>query len=115
MAIVGSSIVQDVVVAGASTFCFPGARVHNITRELKVILDRNPELQTVIVHADTNDIKLRQSGELRRDFEHLMDRLMDTGKRIVLSVPIPTDSSGGKSAVETLPRKSIGFYRLIHF
>uniref|UniRef100_A0AAZ3RZ35 SGNH hydrolase-type esterase domain-containing protein n=1 Tax=Oncorhynchus tshawytscha TaxID=74940 RepID=A0AAZ3RZ35_ONCTS len=89
--IIGSSIVRDVVVDGTKTFCFPGARVRDITREHTVILDQNPELHMMIVHAGTNDIKLRQWAELRRVFKY---RLLATGKHIVFSGPIPTHGHG---------------------
>lgn len=48
----------------------------------------------VVMPAGTNDIELRQLGELRRDFEYLRDRLMATCNRIVLSGPIPTYGHG---------------------
>lgn len=79
------------MVDGAKTFCFPGARVRDITRELTVILDQNPELHTMIVHAGTNDIKLLQWAELRRVFEY---RLLASGKHIGFSGPIPTHNHG---------------------
>ena len=53
-----------------------------------------PTASTAIVHVGSNDIRLQQSQKLVDDFETLIHTVLDTGKRCVVSGPIPSPCFG---------------------
>ncbi|KAK3509648.1 hypothetical protein QTP70_008082 [Hemibagrus guttatus] len=74
--IIGDSIVRQVRATAAKgkvrTRCLPGARVLNVSAQVSAILKKN--IGAVILHAGTNDIRLRQT-EILKDFRSLVEKL----------------------------------------
>ncbi|KAK3570043.1 hypothetical protein QTP86_009588 [Hemibagrus guttatus] len=68
--IIGDSIVWHVCATAAKgkvcTRCLPGARVLDVSAQLPAILKKN--IGAVVLHAGTNDIRLRQTEILKKDF-----------------------------------------------
>ena len=92
--VIGSSMIKDVYIPPSPSgpckvHCFPGARVRDIQRRLPSILAGYTKVSTIIVHVGTNDIRARQTEVLKADFTALLTTLMDTGRRIVISGPLP--------------------------
>ncbi|CAB1339673.1 unnamed protein product [Coregonus sp. 'balchen'] len=103
VAIVGSSVVRDVVVAGENTFCFVGARVGDITRELTFILNRNPELHTgprvmgwiaqglasVVPQPDLKNMEEVEPAETTEGFEKVVPQPADINKDVSAKAACP--------------------------
>ncbi|CAM4641999.1 unnamed protein product [Leuciscus chuanchicus] len=75
--IIGDSIVRHVhATLGKSkvqSHCFPGARVSEIAARVPEILNGDERVGTVVLHAGVNDIRLRQTEILKKDFRNLID------------------------------------------
>ncbi|KAK3545654.1 hypothetical protein QTP70_009556 [Hemibagrus guttatus] len=74
--IIGDSIVQHVRATAAKgkmyTRCFPGAHVLDVSAQVPAILKKN--IGAVVLHAGTNDIRLRQTEILKKDFRSLVEK-----------------------------------------
>ena len=92
--VVGSSMVRHVSLEATETLCYPGARVTDITSSIAPAMREFPTASTAIVHVGSNDIRLQQSQKLVDDFETLIHTVLDTGKRCVVSGPIPSPCFG---------------------
>ncbi|KAK3505846.1 hypothetical protein QTP70_003826, partial [Hemibagrus guttatus] len=73
--IIGDSIVRHVRATAAKgkvhTRCLPGARVLEVSAQAPAILKKN--IGAVVLHAGTNDIRLRQTEILKKDFRSLVE------------------------------------------
>ncbi|KAL0191952.1 hypothetical protein M9458_010248, partial [Cirrhinus mrigala] len=91
--IVGDSIVRYICATLAKgkvhTHCFPGARI-------PTILTDGESIGAIFLHAGVNDIKLRQTEVLKRDFSSLIETVHSTSPatRIIVSGPLPTYRPG---------------------
>ncbi|KAJ8367494.1 hypothetical protein AAFF_G00317170 [Aldrovandia affinis] len=55
-------MVRGISLPGDSkTLCFPGARVLDLTRMLPIILEKHPNLQSIVLHIGTNDVMHRST------------------------------------------------------
>ncbi|CAM4635211.1 unnamed protein product [Leuciscus chuanchicus] len=94
--IIGDSIVRHVhATLGKSkvqSHCFPGARVSEIAARVPEILNGEERVGTVVLHAGVNDIRLRQTEILKKDFRNLIDtvRSISPETTIIVSGPLPT-------------------------
>lgn len=88
--LVGDSIIRFVEVPNGITYRLPGAKILDIVELAPTLIDRHPTALTIIVHLGTNDIRLRQSVKLQRDFETLSVTIESLGKTCIFSGPIPT-------------------------
>lgn len=72
--------------------CFSGARVSDFAHLVPIVnADRSA---TVIIHAGTNNIRLRRSETLKKDFISLHSRIRSTAHKIVISGPLPVYNRG---------------------
>ncbi|XP_073810141.1 uncharacterized protein isoform X2 [Danio rerio] len=101
VAIIGDSIVRHVRAASSRgnkvrTFCFPGARVRNISTQIPTILGAVESPGAVVLHVGTNDTGLRQSEILKKDFRSLIETVRRTSPatQIIVSGPLPTYRRG---------------------
>ncbi|XP_050957978.1 uncharacterized protein LOC127159114 [Labeo rohita] len=98
--IVGDSIVRYVRATLAKgkvhTHCFPGARVLDVSAQIPAILKDGESVGAIVLHAGVNDIKLRQTEVLKRDFSSLIETVRSTSPamRIIVSGPLPTYRRG---------------------
>ncbi|KAK3572652.1 hypothetical protein QTP86_001632 [Hemibagrus guttatus] len=96
--IIGDSIVWHVRATVAKgkvrTRCLPGARVLDVSAQVPAILKKN--IGAVVLHAGTNDIRLRQTEILKKDFRSLVEKVRATSPttRIIMSGPLPTFQRG---------------------
>ncbi|KAK3529734.1 hypothetical protein QTP86_000808, partial [Hemibagrus guttatus] len=96
--IIGDSIVRHVRAIAAKgkvhTRCLPGVRVLNVSAQVPAILKKN--IGAVVLHAGTNDIGLRQTEILKKDFRSLVEKVRTTSPttRIIVSGPLPTFQRG---------------------
>ncbi|KAK3568628.1 hypothetical protein QTP86_011442 [Hemibagrus guttatus] len=92
--IIGDSIVRHVRATAAKgkvrTCCLPGAHVLDVSAQVPAILKKN--IRAVVLHAGTNDIRLRQMEILKKDFRSLVEKVRTTSPttRIIVSGPLPT-------------------------
>lgn len=92
--VVGTSMVRHVAVHDGRTFCHPGARVAEVTSSALQLSAQHPSASTLVLEAGINDLKFQQSEVLKQDFISLVDRLLDTGKRLIISGPLPPPRYG---------------------
>ncbi|KAK3552928.1 hypothetical protein QTP86_028632, partial [Hemibagrus guttatus] len=92
--IIRDSIVRHVRAAVAKgnvhTHCLPG----DVSAQVPAILKKN--IGAVVLHAGTNDIRLRQTEILKKDFRSLVEKVRTTSPttRIIVSGPLPTFQRG---------------------
>ncbi|KAB5533092.1 hypothetical protein PHYPO_G00127770 [Pangasianodon hypophthalmus] len=97
--IIGDSIVRHVRATTAKgkvrTRCFPCARVLDVTAQVPAILNRK-NIGAVVLHAGTNDTRLRQTEILKKDFRSLIEKVRSTSPttRIIVSGPLPMFQRG---------------------
>ncbi|XP_053091022.1 uncharacterized protein LOC128318539 isoform X2 [Pangasianodon hypophthalmus] len=97
--IIGDSIVRHVRATTAKgkvrTHCFPGARVLDVAAQIPAILN-GKNIGAVVLHAGTNDTRLRQTEILKKDFRSLIEKVRSTSPttRIIVSGPLPTFQRG---------------------
>ncbi|KAL0199187.1 hypothetical protein M9458_007727, partial [Cirrhinus mrigala] len=98
--IVGDSIARYVRATLAKgkvhNHCFPGARVLDVSAQIPAILKDGESVGAIVLHAGVNDIKLRQTEVLKRDFSSLIETVRSTSPatRIIMSGPLPTYRRG---------------------
>ncbi|KAI2665822.1 Zinc-binding protein A33 [Labeo rohita] len=78
------------------THCFSGAHVLDVSAQIPAILKGGESVGSIILHAGVNDIKLRQTEVLKRDFSSLIETVRSTSPatRIIVSGPLPTYRRG---------------------
>ncbi|KAK2917541.1 hypothetical protein Q8A73_004287 [Channa argus] len=95
MLIIGDSIVRDIRLKSAKTFCFPGATVTDIADKIPNLIEKHPTATKVVIHVGTNDTKRQQSELLKRDFVSFFNSLESFhDRRFIISGPIPTLGRG---------------------
>ena len=88
--IFGDSIIRNVCLPGAITYCLSGGITTDFIELIPVFIDLYPSVHTVLLHTGTNDVMARRSLKLYHDLESLILTVESLGKRCVLSGPIPT-------------------------
>ena len=89
--VIGSSLVRGVRLPGkkSGTICYPGARIHSLSRILPEVLVQYPHLDRIIFHVGSNDV-------MERDFRPLRERYLSLFSHvpphinITVSGPLPT-------------------------
>ncbi|KAL0148026.1 hypothetical protein M9458_056641 [Cirrhinus mrigala] len=78
------------------THSFPGARILSVSAQIPTILKDGENVRAIILHVGVNDIKLRQTEVLKRDFGSLIEAVRSTSPttRIIVSGPLPTYRRG---------------------
>ncbi|KAK3575113.1 hypothetical protein QTP86_020799, partial [Hemibagrus guttatus] len=116
--IIGDSIVRHVHATAAKgkvhTRCLPGARVLDVSAQVPAILKKN--IGAVVLHAGTNDIRLRQMEILKKDFRSLVELAPNTGQQHktlvsegILDTPLTVSSAEVRMALrKTNPQKTAG-------
>uniref|UniRef100_A0A674PIU4 SGNH hydrolase-type esterase domain-containing protein n=1 Tax=Takifugu rubripes TaxID=31033 RepID=A0A674PIU4_TAKRU len=92
--VVGTSMVRHVAVHDGRTFCHPGARVAEVTSSALQLSAQHPTASMLVLEAGINDLKFQQSEVPKQDFISLVDRLLDMGKRLIISGPLPPPRYG---------------------
>ncbi|CAM4545148.1 unnamed protein product [Leuciscus chuanchicus] len=94
--IIGTSIARHVHATSGKgkvrTHCFPGARVLDVAAQVPEILNGDERIGAVVLHAGTNDIRLRQTEVLKKDYRSLIETVRSTSPEttIIVSGPLPT-------------------------
>ncbi|KAG1925406.1 hypothetical protein F2P79_025566 [Pimephales promelas] len=78
------------------THCFPGARVLDVAAQVPEILNGDERVGAVVLHAGANDIRLRQTEVLKKDYRSLIETVRSTASKaaIIVSGPLPTYRQG---------------------
>ena len=88
--LVGSSMVRHVTLPRSETWCLPGARVEDVQTRVPEVVEQHPTASAIVVHVGSNDIRLQQSEKLKSDFTSLIQTILATGKKCIVSGPIPS-------------------------
>lgn len=100
--IIGDSVTRHLEIQTNHTtvqkHCFPGARVIDIAVQNPMVLNHDKKVDTVVLHAGVNNISLRQSEILKKDFNELVEAVRNTlpGTRILISGQLPTYRRGNE-------------------
>ena len=86
-----SLAVRNVTVPVAKTMSYPGAGVNDITKLLLNVLRQDMDIDSIEVHVGSNVIIKGSSEQLNLDFKELIDFLLDTNKRSIISGPVPSE------------------------
>ncbi|KAG1924677.1 hypothetical protein F2P79_026005, partial [Pimephales promelas] len=98
--IIGTSMVRHVRANSdkgkVRTHCFPGARVLDVAAQVPEILNGDERVGAVVLHAGGNDIRLRQTEVLKKDYRSLIETVRSTAPKaaIIVSGPLPTYRQG---------------------
>ncbi|XP_077058936.1 uncharacterized protein LOC143711380 [Siphateles boraxobius] len=98
--IIGSSMVRHVRATSGKgtvrTHCFPGARVLDVAAQVPEILNGDERVGAVVLHTGVNDIRLRQTEVLKKDYKSLIETVRSTAPEatIIVSRPLPTYRQG---------------------
>ncbi|XP_057177867.1 uncharacterized protein LOC130546550 isoform X7 [Triplophysa rosa] len=116
--VIGDSIVRNVRASSTKgkvrTHCFPGARVLDVSAQVPAILKDDANVGAVVLHAGVNDVRMRQSEILKRDFRSLIETVRNASPtaRIVVSGPLPTYRRGSSALTACTPAASERFFCL---
>jgi hypothetical protein len=75
--------------------CHQGSHVQDINSPLPKVLANYSNIVTIVTHVGFNDIRFRQYEELKKDYILLIS-LVCTGKRTVISGPLPCYRRGSE-------------------
>ncbi|KAL7389653.1 hypothetical protein ABVT39_007802 [Epinephelus coioides] len=92
--VIATSMVRQVEVHNGRTFCHPGARVSEFASSALQLAARHSSASSLVLEAGINNLRNQQSEVLKQDFISLVDRLLDTGKRLIISGPLPPPHYG---------------------
>lgn len=85
--LVGSSMIRHVALHGGRTFCHPGAWVKEVTTSALQLSEQHCSASTMVLEAGINDLRFQQSEILKQEFATMIDRLLATEKRLIISGP----------------------------
>ena len=94
MLVVGTPMVRHVAAHSVRTFCDPGASANEVTSSALKLSKEHSAASTLVLEASINDLKNQQSEILKRDYVSVVDRLLDTGKRLIIADPLPLPRCG---------------------
>ncbi|KAL2095650.1 hypothetical protein ACEWY4_007798 [Coilia grayii] len=83
-------MVRHVTLPRSETWCLPGARVEDVQTRVPEVVEQHPTASAIAVHVGSNDIRLQQSEKLKSDFTSLIQTILATGKKCIVSGPIPS-------------------------
>ncbi|KAL7395365.1 hypothetical protein ABVT39_015160 [Epinephelus coioides] len=92
--VIGTSMARHMEVHNGCTFCHPGARVSEVASSALQLTARHSSASTLVLEAGINNLRNQQSEVLKQDFISLVDRLLDMGKRLIISGPLPPPCYG---------------------
>ncbi|KAI7814550.1 putative macrophage mannose receptor 1, partial [Triplophysa rosa] len=95
--VIGDSIVRNVRASSTKgkvrTHCFPGARVLDVSAQVPAILKDDVNVGAIVLDAGVNDVRMRQSEILKRDFRSLIEtehNALPTARIIISGPLLPT-------------------------
>ena len=98
--IIGTSMVRHVRATTSKgkvrTHCFPGARVLDVAAQVPEILNGDERIGAVVLDVGVNDIRMRQTEALKKDYMSLIETVRSTAPKatIIVSGPLPTYRQG---------------------
>lgn len=85
--LVGTSMIRHVALHGGRTFCHPGTWVKEVTTSALQLSEQHCTASTMVLEAGINNLRFQQSEILKQDFATMIDRLLATEKRLMISGP----------------------------
>ena len=70
-------------------YCYPGAKIDDITDELKVIMEKEKQDSLYIVHVGTNDVKTTSSESLIAKYRQMISTLKEKRTNFIVSGILP--------------------------
>ncbi len=69
--------------------CLPGARMPDILTNLKVLANAKRKFSNIIIHIDTNDVRLRQSQISKTNVKEVCELANTMSDTVICSGPLP--------------------------
>ena len=87
-------MVRHMAAHSDQTFCHPGASVKEVASSALKLSEQHSAASTLVLKAGINNLKNHQLEVLKWDYVSLVDRLLDTGKRLIIVGPLPPPRYG---------------------
>ncbi len=89
--VICDSIVRNVKIETPATIvhCLPGARVPDILANLKVLANAKRKFSKIVIHAGTNDVRLRQSEITKNYVKEVCELASTMSDTVICSGPLP--------------------------
>ncbi|XP_073669812.1 uncharacterized protein [Paramisgurnus dabryanus] len=89
--VIDDSILRNVDIEALATIvdCIPGARVSDIRSKLKVLANAKRKFSKIVIHASTNDTRLRQSEITKDTIKEVCEISKTMSDNVICSGPLP--------------------------
>lgn len=92
--LVSTSMIRHGGLLGGLTFCHPGAQAKEVISAALQLSEQHRSASTMVLEAGINNLRFQQSEVLKQDFTTMIDRLLTTGKQLIIPGLLPPPRYG---------------------